>query len=113
MDGDLILAAQNESEDPDAAAELQDVLRISLSGCHVQAVDDITILSCAKLRICNLQACYIRDISPFYGCIHLLKLELSDNQVLSESWNMWHFYSPAFITSRQMLGKDIGFGKRG
>ena len=81
MDGDLILATQRESDGPDAADELQDVLRISLNGCHVQAVDDIAILSCSKLRICNLQACYIGDISPFYGCINLLKLELSDNQV--------------------------------
>lgn len=75
------MAAQRESDDPDAATELQNVLRISLSGCHIQAADDIALLSCAKLRICNLQACYVRDISPFYGCIHLLKLELSDNQV--------------------------------
>ena len=102
MDGDLILAAQNESEDPDAATELQDVLRISLSGCHVQTVDDIAILSCAKLRICNLQACYIRDISPFYGCIHLLKLELSDNQVLLGVMK-YVALGQAFVASKQKL----------
>lgn len=81
LDEDLILESQRESEREQAADELQCVLRISLSGRHIQAIDDIAILSCARLRICNLSACYVADIAPFYSCVNLLKLDVSDNQV--------------------------------
>ena len=82
LDQELIFRSQAIMESHGrAASDLQEILRISLSGCHVQALDDIAILSCAKLRICNLGSCYVRDISAFYGCVNLLKLELSNNQV--------------------------------
>lgn len=76
LDRELILGSQLEGVE-----ELEDVLRISLKGCHVQAIDDIAILSCARLRICNLESCYISDISAFHGCVNLLKLDVSNNQV--------------------------------
>ena len=78
LDAELILDSQLHSED---ATELQDVLRISLSGSHVQAIDDIAILSCSRLRLCSLESCYINDITAFYGCVNLLKLDVSNNQV--------------------------------
>ena len=82
LDQELIFRSQAISETHGrAASDLQEILRISLSGFHVQALDDMAILSCAKLRICNIGSCYLRDISAFYGCVNLLKLELSNNQV--------------------------------
>lgn len=78
LDRELILGSQLEGE---GVEELEDVLRISLKGYHVQAIDDIAILSCARLRICNLESCYISDISAFHGCVNLLKLDVSNNQV--------------------------------
>lgn len=78
---ELILDSQLESEGINSALELRDVLRISLGRSHVQAVDDIAILSCTRLRLCNLESCYLDDISAFYGCVNLLKLDVSNNQV--------------------------------
>ena len=81
LDRELILGSQLEGEGQ-GVEDLDDVLRISLKGCHVQAIDDIAILSCARLRICNLESCYISDISAFHGCVNLLKLDVSNNQVV-------------------------------
>lgn len=81
LDSELILASQLESEGAGAALELRDVLRISLGGSHVQALDDIAVLSCARLRLCCLESCYLSDISAFYGCVNLLRLDVSNNQV--------------------------------
>ena len=77
----LILDSQLRTEGCAAAAELEYVQRISLGHCHVQALDDIDLISCVRLRICNLESCYISDISAFYGCVNLLKLDLTNNQV--------------------------------
>lgn len=82
LDRDLVLASQLESEGASAPVELRDVRRISLSGSSVQTLDDIAILSCAFLRVCNLASCFLRDVSAFYGCSTLLKLDVSNNQVL-------------------------------
>lgn len=82
LDKELILGSQLKGE---GTEELEDVLRISLRGCNVKAIDDIAILTCARLRICNLESCYISDISAFYGCVNLLKLDVSNNQVSSFS----------------------------
>ena len=82
LDKELILGSQLKGE---GTEELEDVLRISLRGCNVKAIDDIAILTCARLRICNLESCYISDISAFYGCVNLLKLDVSNNQVGSFS----------------------------
>ena len=78
LDRELILGSQLKDE---GTEELEDVLRISLRGCHVKAIDDIAILTCTRLRICNLESCYISDITAFYGCVNLLKLDVSNNQV--------------------------------
>lgn len=77
----LILDSQLRTEGCAAATELEYVQRISLGHCHVQALDDFDLLSCARLRVCNLESCYISDISSFYGCVNLLKLDLTNNQV--------------------------------
>ena len=78
LDRELILGSQLKDE---GTEELEDVLRISLRGCHVKAIDDIAILTCARLRICNLESCYISNITALYGCVNLLKLDVSNNQV--------------------------------
>lgn len=81
LDEKLILESQLDSEHHAAATELGDVLRISLNVCSVQALDDIAVLSCVRLRICSLASCYLSDISAFYGSVNLLKLDVSNNQV--------------------------------
>ena len=81
LNKELILDSQLRTEGCAAAPELEYVQRISLGRCHVQALDDFDLLSCVRLRICNLESCYLNDISAFYGCVSLLKLDLTDNQV--------------------------------
>ena len=81
LDGDLILSFQEGSEGEAAARELQGVERIEVRSYGVKTLDEEAILSCVRLRICNLSECYISDITPFYGSVNLLKLDLSDNQV--------------------------------
>ena len=77
----LILDSQLRTEGCAAPSELDYVQRISLGRCHVQALEDFDLISCVRLRICNLESCYIGDISAFYGCVNLLKLDLTNNQV--------------------------------
>lgn len=60
---------------------LGDVQRISLPGSQVRIINDTALISCLRLRICNLPNCYLEDMGAFYGCVHLLKLDLSNNQV--------------------------------
>lgn len=81
LNQELILDSQLQTEGCAAASELEYVQRISLGRCHVQALDDFALLSCVRLRICNLESCYLSDISAFYGCVSLLKLDLTSNQV--------------------------------
>ena len=81
LDGDLILSFQSEREGDNAATELEEVERIEVRGYAVKTLQEEAILSCIRLRICNLNECYISDITPFYGSVNLLKLDLSDNQV--------------------------------
>ena len=76
----LILDSQLQSEGCAAASELEYVQRISLGRCHIQALDEFDLLSCVRLRICNLESCYISDVGAFYGCVSLLKLDLTNNQ---------------------------------
>ena len=61
--------------------ELESVLRVSLPNSRVQAIDDMALLSCTRLRICNLPNCFVSDMAAFYGCVNLLRLDLSNNQV--------------------------------
>lgn len=75
LDRNLIL------EQWDSESDLEQVLRISLPGSRVQTIDDVALLSCARIRICNLPDCYLSDVEAFYGSINLLKLDLSNNQV--------------------------------
>ena len=89
LDGDLILSFQKESEGEGAAAtELGEVERIEVRGYGVKTLDEEAILSCMRLRICNLSECYVSDISPFYASVNLIKLDLSDNQVRLFSLNL-------------------------
>lgn len=81
LNKELILDSHLRAEGCAAAFELEHVQRISLGRCHVHALDDFDLLSCVRLRICNLESCYLDDISAFYGCVSLLKLDLTDNQV--------------------------------
>ena len=93
LDRELILQLQEESEGEEAATELYDVLRISLQGCRVQSLDEIALLSCTRLRICNVESSYISDMRPFFSCVNLLKLDLSNNQVIEirlASSLQWH-----------------------
>jgi hypothetical protein len=60
---------------------LESVLRVSLPNSRVQAIDDMALLSCARLRICNLSNCFVNDMAAFYGCVNLLTLDLSNNQI--------------------------------
>ena len=60
---------------------LESVLRVSLPNSRVQAIEDMALLSCARLRICNLSNCFVNDMAAFYGCVNLLTLDLSNNQV--------------------------------
>lgn len=84
LDQNLILESQKESEGDNAPSELQAVERIELSDYPVSRLDEDAILSCVRLRICNLSGCYIQNIGAFYGSVNLLKLNLSDNQVSSD-----------------------------
>ena len=82
LDQDLILQQwRDDSEGEESSGSLEHVLRVSLPRSGVQAVQDVALLSCPRLRICNLPHCFIRDLSAFYGCVNLLKLDLSNNQV--------------------------------
>lgn len=77
----LILDYQRRTEGDDARAELEGVQRVDLRGCHVHKLDEEAILSCVRLRLCNLSGCHLQDVGAFYGSINLLKLDLSNNQV--------------------------------
>ena len=83
LDRDLILEQWRRTEERDADDQIaiEAVLRVSLPSSRVQAMDEVALLSCPRLRICSLPDCYVKDISALYGCGNLLKLDLSDNQV--------------------------------
>ncbi len=81
LDQDLILESQVKKEAPDPPLTLEEVQRLDLRSSSIHTLDELTIMSCVKLRICTLSACFLEDISPFYACINLFKLDLSDNQV--------------------------------
>jgi Leucine-rich repeat (LRR) protein len=72
---------QWRSTEEGANVSLEDVLRVSLPSSRVQAIDDMALLSFPRLRICNLPRCFISDPSALYGCVNLLKLDLSNNQI--------------------------------
>ena len=81
LDKELILQTQLDTEEGEAATELQNVRRISLNSFQVQALDEFALISCMRLRVCNLGSCFLRDISAFYGSVNLVKLDVSNNQV--------------------------------
>lgn len=89
LDGEMILHQWEEEEVISAA--LEHVLRISLPRSGVHALRDNTLLSCPLLRICNLPHCFVQDLSPFYGCVNLLKLDLSNNQVCYHDTRLFYF----------------------
>jgi len=72
-----------EEDEPLPELDLGELPWMNLVGAHVRSLDEFTILSCAQLKICNLSSNYISDISAFYSCINLVKLDLRNNQVNS------------------------------
>ena len=88
LDRDMILqqwSAEGGRRETSSAEDLECVLRVSLPSSRVQAIDDISLLMCVRLRICNLPDCLVNDMAGFYDCVNLLKLDLSNNQVSSRS----------------------------
>ena len=85
LNKELILEFQRQCEGEDGRSKLKDVERIDLRACYVCKLDEEAVLSCVRLRICNLSGCYLQEIGAFYGSINLLKLDLSNNQVMSPS----------------------------
>lgn len=85
LDKALILDFQTRTEGADARSELEAVLRIDLRGCHIHKLEEEALLSCVRLRICNLSDCHVQHMGAFYGSINLLKLDLSNNQVSSQA----------------------------
>lgn len=86
LNSDLISDYQRKNgfiEDPKEPLELASIQKIDVRGYYVHRIDEDTMLSCTRLRLCNLSGCYVKDIGAFYGSINLLKLDLSDNRV---SW---------------------------
>lgn len=86
LDRELILESQSPRTADDGSTEetvqeLENVLRVSLPSGRVYSIDDMALLSCPRLRLCNLPDCFVNDMAAFYGCVNLLKLDLSNNQV--------------------------------
>ena len=84
LNRDLISDYQRKngfSEDPNNPLELDSIQKIDVRGYYVHRIDEDTLLSCTRLRLCNLSGCYVKDIGAFYGSINLLKLDLSNNRV--------------------------------
>lgn len=81
LDQELILQCQPTSDDGSTDEELEGVLRVSLPSGRVRSIDDMALLSCPRLRLCNLPYCFVNDMAAFYGCVNLLKLDLCNNQV--------------------------------
>ena len=73
--------SNSDEKEEELTRALQLVQLVSLPRSGVQVLDDVALLSCPRLRICNLPHCFVEDISPLYGCVNLLKLDLSNNQV--------------------------------
>ena len=73
--------SNSDEKEEELTRALQLVQRVSLPRSGVQVLDDVALLSCPRLRICNLPHGFVEDISPLYGCVNLLKLDLSNNQV--------------------------------
>ena len=81
LDKDLVLTQWSRTDEEGSSECLERVLRVSLPSSRVQAIDDMALLSCPRLRLCNLPNCFVNDMAAFYGCVNLLKLDLSNNQV--------------------------------
>lgn len=88
LDRELILQCQltggEEGLTDETVEELEGILRVSLPRGRVHSIDDMALLSCPRLRLCNLPNCFVNDMTAFYGCVNLLKLDLSNNQVRSQ-----------------------------
>lgn len=81
LDRDMILEQWKGADDGETSGSFTHVLRVSLPSSRVQVIDDVALLSCPRLRLCDLSNCFISDMAAFYGCVNLLKLDLSNNQV--------------------------------
>jgi len=72
---------QQDGEELPPELDLGELPWLNLAGAHIRSLDEFTILSCTQLKICNLSSNYISDISAFYACVNLVKLDLRNNQV--------------------------------
>lgn len=74
---------ENEEDEEFSAPELNmgELLWLNLGGKNIRTIDESIIFSCEKLKICILPSNYVSDITAFYSCINLVKLDLRDNQV--------------------------------
>ena len=72
---------QQDGEELPPELDLGELPWLNLVGAHIRSLDEFTILSCTQLKICNLSSNYISDISAFYACVNLVKLDLRNNQV--------------------------------
>lgn len=67
------------SKQEDQNADIQEILMVRLVNYMLKNVD--TFECCVSLRICILADNFITHIAPLSECIHLVKLDLSGNQV--------------------------------
>jgi hypothetical protein len=113
LDKALIMESQ-ATEGTDACSELESVLRIDLRGCNVHKLEEEALLSCMRLRICNLSNCHLQNIGALYGSINLLKLDLSNNQVSCEKNTCLYTYQlhaplPPRSQGEGGMGGDLTF----
>ena len=103
LDQKLILDSQISEGDGVLPVSLEQVRKIDVRGLQVQALDELAILSCARLRICNLSGCFIKNISAFYGSVNLLKLDLSNNQVCEKMQQIYYVILTLTLVLAQVL----------
>ena len=81
LDRELILEQWRCADSEESSGSLEQILRVSLPSSRVRTIDDMALLSCPRLRLCDLSDCFVHDMAAFYGCVNLLRLDLSNNQV--------------------------------
>lgn len=73
---------ENEDENlPAPELNMGELLWLNLSNKHIRTIEESIVFSCERLKICILASNYISDITPFFSCVNLLKLDLRNNQV--------------------------------
>lgn len=73
------------SKQEDKNANVQEIVMVRLGNHMLKNVD--TFERCVSLRICILANNFITNIAPLSECLHLVKLDLSGNQVCMKYLN--------------------------